>query len=282
MINTEDAFRKKNPNLYRKLPKFIFRLISVFIKEDKINREFFGFGTEGVGFAKSTLNHLNVEIFIKNIEKLDKNKQYIFVSNHPLGAIDGLVLITSLFDAGFSTKVVVNDLLNQITPLKSVTLAINLYGGINKSQLLTLNQTLKSKHHVLIFPAGQVSKIRGLKIEDVDWSSFFIKKANETKREVVPLFFEGRNSLMFYLIAYLRKLFGVKINLEMLMLPRQLFFAKGKKFNIYCGDPIPQEEFEKEKQNYERLFADNKKNKKEVANHLADWVKNKVYHLKKR
>ena len=279
VINIKEAFKKNNPSLYVKLPKFIFKLISILIKEKEINAAFLDSNNKGVSFVKSFLSYLNIKIIIKNSKKLDKNKKYIFVSNHPLGAIDGLALLCALFDEGFSTKIVVNDLLNQITPMRDVIIPLNLYGKLNKSQSLVLNKTLLSEQHVLIFPAGQVSKIRGFKIEDADWTSFFIRKVKESKREVVPLYFEGRNSLFFYLIAYLRKSLRLKINLEMLLLPRQIFFARGKQFNIHCGDPIPLEEFEKEEKNHQSSSVGTKKHR-EINHHLANWVRDKVYRLK--
>jgi putative hemolysin len=106
-------------------------------------------------------------------------------------------------------------------------------------------------------------KVKG-KICDLEWKKNFITKAVEYKRDVVPVYFEGRNSSFFYNLANLRKFLGIKFNIEMMYLPDEMFKQKNKKFTIVIGKPIPWQQFDKSKSHAK----------------WAEWVKDIVYSLK--
>jgi putative hemolysin len=102
-----------------------------------------------------------------------------------------------------------------------------------------INDTYSSQSQILYFPAGLCSrKIKG-KITDTQWQTNFLKKAIEHKRDIVPIYFSGRNSNFFYTLAKIRKFIGIKFNIEMMFLPRELFKQKNSSFTIWFGDPIP-------------------------------------------
>lgn len=67
----------------------------------------------------------------------------------------------------------------------------------------------------------------------------FVNKAVESHRDIVPVFFDGLNSPSFYRLARLRKRLGIKFNIEMVLLPREVFRARGKRFVLTCGKPVP-------------------------------------------
>ena len=100
---------------------------------------------------------------------------------------------------------------------------------------------------------------------DLEWKKSFIQKAIEHQRDIIPVFFEGRNSKFFYNLANIRKALGIKMNYEMLYLPDEMFKCKHKTFRIYFGEPIPWQTFTKERKPAE----------------WAQWIKNIVYNLKK-
>ena len=98
----------------------------------------------------------------------------------------------------------------------------------------------------------------------MEWKKSFIHKSIESERYVVPVFFEGRNSNFFYKFANIRELLGVKFNVEMILLPNEMFKNKGQTFSIYIGEPIPYTTFDKTKN----------------LSQWADYVKDIVYDLK--
>jgi putative hemolysin len=101
------------------------------------------------------------------------------------------------------------------------------------------------------------------KIVDLEWKKNFITKAVQYKRDVVPVYFEGRNSNFFYALANVRKFLRIKFNIEMMYLPDEMFKQRGKHFTLKIGKPIPWETFDKTKSQAE----------------WAEWVKQVVYKM---
>ena len=98
---------------------------------------------------------------------------------------------------------------------------------------------------ILTFPAGLCSRCIGGEVTDLPWKTNFLKKAYASQREIVPVFVEGRLSNFFYRVARLRVMLGLKLNIEMLWLPDEMFSQKGRHFRIVVGDPIPVAELQR-------------------------------------
>jgi putative hemolysin len=103
---------------------------------------------------------------------------------------------------------------------------------------------LASEAQLLVQPAGTVSKRNPVKIRDLAWNKFFIHKAIQYKRDVIPIHVQARNSRLFYNIASFRKIFRIKSNLEMFLLPREMFNKSGKTITITFGIPIAYKTFD--------------------------------------
>ena len=114
------------------------------------------------------------------------------------------------------------------------------------------------------FPAGLVSRIKGRNIEDRDWQKAFINKSIEYQRDIVPFFFYGGNSSLFYLIYIVRKALGIKATIELVLLPYEIFNKKNKIIKVKIGKPISYQTFDKSKNHFE----------------WAQYVKEQVYNLK--
>lgn len=203
--------------------------------------------TKGVEFAANVLKYLNVTYTPHNIDRLDPEGRYIFVSNHPLGGFDGMVLITIIGAIYPDVKFVVNDLLMFIKPLEPIFLPVNKFGKMSKNYADLINSSYSSNTQILNFPAGLCSRLIKGKITDLEWKPSFIKKATEYNRDIVPIYFSGRNSGFFYRLAKLRKFLGIKFNIEMMYLPNELFKQKNRNFDVYFGTPIPVETLTKDK-----------------------------------
>ena len=239
-IDVRQVIAAKSPSLAKKLPGFVINWIKKLVHQDEINEILSLYGHyQGVEFATHVLAHLGITYTPHGMEKIDPSGRYIFVSNHPLGGLDGMVLISLIGTIFPDIKFVVNDFLMHVKPFEPLFIPVNKVGKMSREYAQKINDTYSSDSQILYFPAGLCSrKIKG-KITDTQWRPNFLKKAIAHNRDIVPIFFSGRNSNFFYRLAKVRKFLGIKFNIEMLFLPRELFKQKNSSFEIWFGDPIP-------------------------------------------
>ena len=244
VIDVEVALQEKIPDIYKKIHPVILRLIKKVIRQDDINRLIHESShLNGIPLVDWALDQFGVDIVVKGKEWIPKNGQFIFSANHPLGSLDGLAIITVVATIHKSVKFIVNDLLKVIKGFAPIALYIARFGQINRQNAFSINKTLASDAQLLIQPAGTVSKRNPVKISDLPWNKFFIRKAIQYKRDVIPVHVQARNSRLFYNIASFRKIFRIKSNLEMFLLPREMFNKSGEKITITIGKPIAHKTF---------------------------------------
>ena len=265
-IDVRQVLYSKMKNKADKIPDFIVNYLIRIIHQDEINHILDLYhGLDGVDFMEALVEYFNVVLNVRNTENLPSDdKKYIFASNHPLGGFDGICL-SFILGKHYDGKVrcLVNDLLLAIPNLQSIFVPVNKHGSQSKDAALKTEEAFLSDNHIITFPAGLCSrKHKGL-IRDLDWKKSFIQKALQYERDVIPIHFEGRNSNFFYRLANIRKFFNIKMNLEMLYLPDELFSQKNKTFDIQIGKPIPWQTFDSSKKTLE----------------WAAYVKNEVYKL---
>ena len=249
LIDVEKVFESKNKNLSRRLPGFVFRYLKRIVHQEELN-EFIkrNHDKPPFEFIDAGLEMFNVSISVSGIEKIADNKKVIIAANHPLGGIDGVSLVKVIgerVDRG--VKITANDILMNIAQLRPVFLGVNKHGTNIKSYIAQMHESFKSESPIIFFPAGLISRRRNGRIEDLDWKRTFIKKAVEYKRDVVPVFITGRVSGFFYRLANIRKLLGIKQNIEMLYLPNEMFKQKNIQLDMTFGKPISWETFTTEK-----------------------------------
>ncbi|WP_372752020.1 1-acyl-sn-glycerol-3-phosphate acyltransferase [Labilibaculum sp.] len=245
-IDIEKVFASKSEKVSKLLPGFIIRYLKGIIHQEELN-EFLSknYQKQGIEFADSVLQELDITFEIKGLENIEQDGRYIFASNHPLGGPDGIILI-SIFGKYFPRiRFFVNDILMNIKNLSDVFVPINKHGGQAKEAAIIIEAAYQSDATILTFPAGLVSRKQKGIIKDLDWKKSFIAKAKKHKRDIVPIHIDGRNSNFFYNLANLRKFLRIKSNLEMLYLPNELFKQRGKKFTVTIGKPIPYQTFDK-------------------------------------
>jgi len=152
---------------------------------------------------------------------------------------------------GRSLKVIVNELLMYMEPIADLWAPVNKVGRLSKEQALEQQRMWESETDVLTFPAGACSRLQRIdgkwQIRDLEWHKNFIQRAREYQRDIVPIYFEGRNSRFFYVLAYLRKILHIKLNIEMLYLVDEMYGAHGKHFRVHVLQPIPYTTFDKSK-----------------------------------
>lgn len=264
-INIKQILRQKAPKISGKIPGFIINYLIRTVHQDELNdilRRYHD--KQGADFMNELISYFDLTLELVNENDFSKEGRYIFASNHPLGGLDGICLsavIGNKFDG--KIRYLVNDLLLYLENLKSIFVPINKHGGQAKHAARLIEDAYTSENQIITFPAGMCSRKINGKIQDLEWKKSFIQKAVEYKRDVVPVYFEGRNSNFFYRFANIRKALGIKMNYEMIYLPDEMFSSKHKTFRIYFGKPIPWQTFDTSRKPAE----------------WADYVKEIVYKL---
>ena len=225
----------------RKLPQSLIRLLERLIHQDEITDILDRYGhLEGVDFMTALVGYFHVDIDWNGADRLPSYKRCLFVSNHPLGGLDGICLshlIGSHYDS--DVRYIVNDILFHLRPLRKIFVPVNTRGRQKRESIDRLQEALESDLPVISFPAGFCSRLIEGKVQDTPWKKSFVRQAYANKRDIVPLFFDGLNSTRFYRIERLRQLLGLKFNIGMALLPDEMFRSKGRRFRVFAGRPIP-------------------------------------------
>lgn len=263
-IDIKEVFTAKSPKLGKIIPGFVYGYIKRILQLDFLNDFLKRNGhLIGIDFVDQVVKEFNVKEHIYGYENIPDSGRFIFASNHPLGGFDGMLLMKYVDKKLGKLKFLSNDILMNISNLSPMFLAVNKHGGHSREAARLLLETYNSDTQILIFPSGLASrKIKG-QIMDLDWKKHFIAKSIHHKRDVIPIFIDGRNSERFYRVAKIRKLFRIKWNLEMFLLPDETVKHRNADIPIYFGKPIPYTKFDKSKTHIE----------------WANWVKEKVYTL---
>ena len=245
VIDVELALQEKIPDIYKKIPGVLIRLMEKVIRQDDMNRMIHESShLNGIPLVDWVLDQFGVNIVVKGKKLIPKKGRYIYPANHPIGSLDGLAIVSVVAKIHPLIKFVANDLLRVIKGFDSISLYIARFGQINRQNAILINKTLASEAQLLVQPAGTVSKRNPVKISDLAWNKFFIHKAIQYKRDVIPVHVQARNSRLFYNIASFRKIFRIKSNMEMFLLPREMFNKSGKTITITFGIPIAYKTFD--------------------------------------
>lgn len=247
-INIREIFKLKNPKTAKIIPGFIYRYIERIVHQDEINYAISNFGDiSGLNFVNTVLEYLQVKIIVKGSENIPNDGRNIFVANHPLGGLDGLVFAKVIGEKHPSLQFLVNDILMNIKNLEPIFAPVNKHGKQSVEYVKRIEEIYKSDVQVLNFPAGLCSRKVNGKITDLEWMKSFISKAVQHKRDVIPVHIDGKNSKFFYNLANIRSKVGVKANIEMFYLPNEMFKQKEKTITLTIGKPISYNVFDKSK-----------------------------------
>ena len=207
LIDIEALFASKNQKLLRFIPKFILSYLKRITHQEEINGYIWRNRDKiGLPFVDAILKEFGVKI-----EVIDKRTicdqlsgRLIVASNHPLGGLDGMALMSVLGKIRPDIVFPVNDLLMNVPGLRPLFIPINKHGR-NTENAQLIDQSFASGKMILYFPAGLVSRkqrINGkMEIRDLEWKNTFIKKAKKYQRDIIPVYVAGRNSEWFYNLA---------------------------------------------------------------------------------
>ena len=247
LIDIDKVLKEKAPDKAKYIPRFVVSYLKHIVHQDELNEMLTELGDlQGVDFAKRTLELLDNKIVVHGAENLPSDDRfYTFVSNHPLGGADGLAL-GAVIGEHYQGKIkfLVNDLLMNLHGLAPFFIPINKTGKQSKDFPRRVEAGFASKENQLImFPAGICSRKQNGVIKDLPWKKTFVTKSVEYQRDVVPIYFDGRNSDFFYNLANACKWLGIKFNIAMLYLADEMLKNRHKTFNVTIGKPIPWQTF---------------------------------------
>lgn len=251
-IDLDRIIREKMGTKARYVPSVAVRWLKHIIHQDEVNRFLWeSRDKKGTEWLEECTRYLDMTLDIEGLENLpDKNdgRLYTFVSNHPLGGVDGVALgaiIGRHYEGRF--RYLVNDLLMNLPGLAPLCIPINKTGKQSRSFPEMVEAGFSGDNHILMFPAGICSRKIDGQIHDLPWKKTFITKSVETKRDIVPIHFGGRNSDFFYGLANVCKALHIKFNIAMLFLVDEMYKNVHKSFRVAIGKPIPWQTFDKSK-----------------------------------
>jgi 1-acyl-sn-glycerol-3-phosphate acyltransferase len=256
-IDVDQVLRTRLSKHYRYIPRFAVRWLERTICQDRLNTILTKMaGKDGVDAADAALDEMDITVNQTGLERLPQGR-YLFVSNHPLGGLDGLALISLLGNRyDHQIKFMVNDLLMAVEPLRDVFLPVNKYGKQSRVSATQIEEALASDKQFITFPAGLCSRMQpDGTIADLPWQKAAVAHAVNYHRDIVPIYFNARNSNFFYRFAKWRKRLGIKFNIELIFLPKEMLKQSGSTLHAIIGEPIPWTSFDlsKSKQEAARL-----------------------------
>ena len=195
---------------------------------------------EGMAFLDAILRHYEIDFEIpeEDFKRLPKEGAYITISNHPLGGIDGVLLLKLLVAHRDDFKIIANFLLNRIEPISPYILPVNPFENHKDAQssiagFKSAMAHLGEGHPLGIFPAGEVSTYKDDKlIVDKPWEEAALKLIRKANVPVVPIYFHARNSKFFYRLSKISDVFRTA------KLPSEIYSQRNRPIKVRIGQPI--------------------------------------------
>lgn len=243
-ISIETYFEHNYPS-FSKMPPFIRGSIISFFKtlfhEGEINE--FLLKNRHLGafdFVELVLNYFNIDVSIKK-NQLDRIPAYgrvVIIANHPLGSLDALALLNVIKDVRKDVKIVASSFLSVFKNLHDIIIPVeNIRGKLDRGSVDAMYDALEKEMVVVIFPSGEVSRMRPSGVKDTKWRKGFLKIAQNTKSPILPIFIEAKNSLSFYLLSILNKSIATAI------IPHEMFKQRNKYIGFTIGKMIAYEHY---------------------------------------
>jgi len=190
----------------------------------------------GVEFVEQVLDyfHFSYAVSDRQRENIPITGKVLIVANHPIGTLDGLALLKLVHEVRSDVRIVANELLLSLKPLRSCLLPVrNMTGVSRKQHIQPIHTALASEEAVIMFPAGEVSRFGFRGVRDGKWNQGFLKIAERAKVPILPIFIDGHNSISFYLASMCIK------PLSTIMLVGEMFRQREKQLKMTIGALVP-------------------------------------------
>ena len=181
---------------------------------------------------------ITFEIPKEDLKRIPKEGSFITISNHPLGGVDGILLLKLLIEHRPDFKIIANFLLHRIAPLKPYVMPVNPFENHKdaKSSIAGIKNALlhlQKGHPLGIFPAGEVSTYKdGKLMVDKPWEEGAVKLIKNAEVPVIPIYFHAKNSRFFYFLS------KISDTLRTAKLPSELLSQKDRTIKVRIGKPI--------------------------------------------
>lgn len=243
MLNVEQMIQQQLPNVTQKpwLYGPVKGMLSYLLHEE----EFQSFTKryphlQGLEFVEQVLDYFNFRYAVRDneLERIPSSGRVVIIANHPIGSLDGLALLKLVSDIRPDVKVLANQLLMAIKPLHNLLLPVNnMQGGTERRRLDAIQAHLAAEGALVLFPAGEVSRLKPNGIRDGKWHSGFLRFATQANAPILPVHIDGRNSVWFYSASMLYK------PLATMLLVKEMFKQKQKTISMRIGEQIPYDSF---------------------------------------
>jgi putative hemolysin len=242
LVNAQEVARAINIDKYGLLGKLGGWSIMKLLRITELNKIYKRHKhLEGIEFLDAILDDLQIQFEIpeEDLRRIPKTGSFITVSNHPLGGVDGILLLKLLIDRRPDFKIIANFLLHRIKPLKPFIMPVNPFEDHKDAQSSTAGfikaiRHLRSDLPLGIFPAGEVSTYRdGKLVVDRPWEPAAMKLIQKAEVPVIPIYFHAKNSKLFYRLAKISDTFRTA------KLPSELLTQKKRTIIVRIGNAIP-------------------------------------------
>ncbi|MEO1012418.1 MAG: GNAT family N-acyltransferase [Bacteroidota bacterium] len=241
LVTAKEVARAVNLDTYGFLGTFLGWVLMKITRISDINRTYDKHKhLSGLEFLDGILGHydVNFEIPEDDFKRLPKEGPFITISNHPLGGVDGILLLKLMLEHRSDFKIVANFLLQRIQPLEPYIMPVNPFENHRnaKSSILGFKNALKhlqEGNSLGIFPAGEVSTYKEEKlVVDKPWEEAALKLIRKAGVPVVPIYFHAKNSRLFYRLSKISDVFRTA------KLPSELTSQANRPIKVRIGQPI--------------------------------------------
>ncbi|MFT5964703.1 MAG: putative hemolysin [Flavobacterium sp.] len=241
LVTAKEVAKAINAEKYGVFGTFSGWLLMKILKISKLNK-FYDSNKhlEDTEFLNAILDDLDIKFEIpqEDFKRLPKDGAYITISNHPLGGIDGVLLLKLMLEKEPNFKIIANFLLHRIKPLQKYIMPVNPFEHLKnaKSSVIGIKETLRHLSDgkpLGMFPAGEVSSYRdGKLMVDKPWEEGAIKVIRKAQVPVIPIYFHAKNSWLFYFLSKISSTFRTA------KLPSEVFSQKRRVIKVRIGRPI--------------------------------------------
>jgi len=239
MIDIQKEIYQKYPNLKNNklLDKSLSKFAKTIVHEKTINDFLAKYEhLKGFEFIDEVLSYFNFNFSFKEsqLENIPTSGRVVIISNHPLGSLDAFVLLKMISKVRHDVKIVANDYLAEFKSIESLLITINNFKDKQtKESISKIYSHLENDGALIIFPAGEVSRMSAKGVRDGKWQKGFLKFATRTKSPILPVHVDAKNSKMFYSISTLNK------KVSTILLSHEMFKQRDKSITIDIGQVIP-------------------------------------------
>lgn len=242
MLNIESEINQRYPDFFEKksiklFAKPLIAMLRLLCHEKEMQQ----FGERyphltGIEFIEQVFEYFSFSYSVRSneIERIPVTGKAMIIANHPIGTLDGMALLKMVSEIRPDVKIIANDMLTVIDKINAHLLPVdNMKGGTASNRLQAISSHLENDGVVILFPAGEVSRISPKGVQDGKWRNGFLRIASSHQAPIIPVFVNAKNSLFFYSLSMLSK------PLSTLWLIREMFKHYNNSVSIRIGEMIP-------------------------------------------